>query len=260
MKKIFITSLFFTFFVTSFYSQNVDHFNGGNFIKRIEYNLEAFNPTSNLRSKDKIEKMFLGNFNAPIEFFYDPSFEAPSCFRLVRDTSISSYILELKYVSNYREAQQEASNKYELIGLSGEPSLFTNSEIDSIARINREISSKYYEELHKMYKIEVTSFIISNQFAEMLYKKMVSFLENFKARRDPPEVNSEDIPIFRFTSGGHSVTFRTVVEDEVWSLWIREPQGMASKMEDLCMQIIKDARNNQLDESKYISVLNSFEN
>ncbi|MPM72125.1 hypothetical protein SDC9_119098 [bioreactor metagenome] len=56
--------------------------------------------------------------------------------------------------------------------------------------------------------------------------------------------------------GGHSVVFRNVVDDELWSLSIRNPKGHPLK--ELCMQILTDAKTNQLDESKYMTVLNTF--
>ena len=107
---------------------------------------------------------------------------------------------------------------------------------------------KYFEELPKLFKIETRSFSINNQFAEELYKKMASFIDNFKAKGTPPII-----------SDGYSTTFRTVVEDEVWLLWIHNPQGSALKMADLCRRIITDAKENQLDEAKYLSVLDTFE-
>ena len=60
---------------------------------------------------------------------------------------------------------------------------------------------------------------------------MVSFIGTFKTKGALP-----------IMADGYSVTFRTVVEDEVWSLNIHIPQGNAFKKADLCRQIITDAR------------------
>ena len=99
-------------------------------------------------------------------------------------------------------------------------------------------------------KVETLSFPISDQFAGMLYSIMSSFIVNFKVKGIP--VLSVD---------GYSVTFRSVVDDEVWSLWMCNPRGnLSRKMAELCVQIITDARATKLDESKYITVLNTFEN
>jgi hypothetical protein len=95
--------------------------------------------------------------------------------------------------------------------------------------------------------IDSHSFPVSNQFAEVLYKKMVSLIANFKVVGIAPLVDD-----------GEGVTFRTVVEDEVWTLSIHAPQVDALKMCNICLQIIKDAKNNQLDEASYIRLLGDF--
>ena len=103
----------------------------------------------------------------------------------------------------------------------------------------------FYEELPKHFKVEIKSIPISKQFAEKLYKMMGSFIDNFKAKR----VSGKSFD-------GYSVSFRTVVADEVWSLGIHEPRGNAEIMTNLCMKIIKDAKDDQLDEAMNLSVLN----
>ena len=76
---------------------------------------------------------------------------------------------------------------------------------------------------------------------------MVFFINNFKSKGIPGIIMD-----------GYSVTFRTVVDDEVWSLDIHMPAGNAKIMADLCMQIITDAKANQLEESKYLSRLDNL--
>ena len=90
--------------------------------------------------------------------------------------------------------------------------------------------------LHKAYKVETRSYPISNRFAEKIYEEMVSTINNFKAKSVSMLVND-----------GYSVTFRTVVEDEVWTLNIHMPQGDALKMADLCRQIMADADADKLN-------------
>lgn len=99
--------------------------------------------------------------------------------------------------------------------------------------------------MFERYNIESFTFQVSPQFAEELHEKMVSFIGNFKGKGVPRRI-----------MGGHSVVFRNVVDDELWSLSIRNPKGHPLK--ELCMQILTDAKTNQLDESKYMTVLNTF--
>ena len=229
MKKIFIIGLIWVFFIPSVFSQNEGH---GFFVKRIEYKV--------LSAYSEKPGLFFGNFDAPVEFNYLPSSTAAmnkeliSSFRIVRN---SSNILEVKYISNYVEAEEAAKQKYPI-----QPGNITSEH-------NKTALAKQHEEMLKLYKIETLSFPISNRFAEKLYEKMVSLIDNFKAKGVPPVY-----------FGGYSVLFRNVVDDEVWSLRIDQPNGDALKMSDLCRQIIKDAISNKFDESKYITVLDSFEN
>ena len=246
MKRTIIICLLEGFFFSFIFSQNGDHPDGGAFLKRVENNL-YMKWLYNLSSKGNVEKLFFGEFNAPVEFFHEPSFEGASGFRIVRDSLKKSYTIELKHVSNYEEAQKEASNKYELFGIS-DLSSTPKDLCDKIREHNSAMTSKYFEELPKLFRIETKALSIGDQFAEKLYKKMGSFIEKFKVKGLPNGIDD-----------GYCVTFRTVVEDEVWSLWIHEPQGNALKMSNLCRQIIADAKENQLDEAKYISVLNTFE-
>jgi len=92
------------------------------------------------------------------------------------------------------------------------------------------------------------SFPISAQFAEILYKKAVSLIANFKATGISPLIGD-----------GYVVTFRTVVDDEVWSLKIHCPAGDALKMSNLCKQITMETlATGKPDESRYIKMLDDF--
>ena len=247
MKRIIIICFLAGFFFPFLFAQNGEHVEGGCFLKRVEYNLRIFKDGYNLDSKGDVEKLFFGDFNAPVEFFYEPSFEGASGFRVARDSLKTSYTFELKYVSNYEEAQKEASDKYKSIAIPYDW-VISGDIPDEIKEHNRAMRSKYREELPKLFKVETRSFSISNQFAEKLHEKMILFIDNIKAKG-----------VQRGVFDCYSVVFRNVVEDEVWSLYIHMPQGDALKMADLCSQIITDAKENQLDEAKYMSVLETFE-
>ena len=263
MKRIIFACFVCVFSISFAFSQNVEaHFYGGISLKRIENNMWGGVGIYNIKSKSDIEKLFFGDFNALIEFCYDPSSEVnpciPSGFRIIRDSLNSSYILEVKHISNYREASKEAkkeAKKMHMPQLSGLPVRLLDSlprdVSNQIREYIRSISDNnvyrkmYFEELSKHFKVEIKSIPISNQFAEKLYKMMGSFIDNFKAKGVAP-----------FGVDGYSVSFRTVVADEVWSLGIHEPRGNAEIMTNLCMKIIKDANDDQLDESMNLSVLN----
>ncbi len=259
MKKIVAISLLLGFFIPVALSQNVVHADGCHFLKRVEYNLIAkggkfkdftFHDCYNLQSKGEVEKLFFGDFNARTEFFYAPSFEGASGFRIVRDSLRKSYILEVKYISNYREASNEADKEARKeCNLIDIPIKLLDSLPRDIFNMvfdyNKSIRNKKYSELlPKLYKVETLSVAISDRFAEKLFQTVNSFIDNFKAKGVPPTILD-----------GYSVTFRTVVDDEVWSLYIHEPQGNALRMANLYQRIIKDTIANELNEAEYIKML-----
>jgi hypothetical protein len=245
MKKILsIVSICILFALFAF-SEEGDHMVGGGFLKRIEYNKGIFEDNFNFDSKGDVEKQFYGDFNAPVEFFFDSYFEGFFGFRLVKDSLKDTNILEVKFISNYKETQKKIQEKYPWRSLSSsEMESLSKDSLEIIKKQNYEIWQKGEEAKLVLYNIESRSFPISNKFAELLYKKSVSLIYKFKAIGIP--LGIED---------GYSSTFRTVVDDEVWSLKIHLPQGKALKMSDLYRQIINDGRNNQLDETSYIRSL-----
>jgi len=262
MKRITVVCFVCVFSVSFAFSQNAgEYHDGGHFSKKVEYNFMQ-NGVYNVKSKSDIEKLFFGDFNAMAEFYFDPSSEVnpciPSGFRIIRDSSDTYYILEIKHVSNYREAANEASTEVkkalerQIIDIPGKlmdslPGDIFNRIFDLNENIFKNKFEMYYEELPKHFKVEIKSIPISNQFAEKMYNMMVTFINNFKAKGIPPTIFD-----------GYSVTFRTVVDDEVWSLGIHMPNGKASLITNLCLDIISDANDGQVDESTYLSVLDNF--
>ncbi|GHV33233.1 hypothetical protein FACS1894177_09680 [Bacteroidia bacterium] len=114
---------------------------------------------------------------------------------------------------------------------------------------NREVDRiRLSDDLYKPYRPDSKTFRIKNEFAEKLHDKMAALIDNFKAKGVPPIIMD-----------GYSVTFRTVVEDEVWSLKIHLPRGNVLKMSDFCKQIILDADTSKLDETKFIELLEEMD-
>ncbi len=258
MKKIFIIIYFLWHFFPLFaFSQDRVHLQGGLFLQRMENNM--FQGQYNLKGKGDVEKLFFGDFNAMVEFTFSPSFEAafscpPFGFRIVSNSSNTSCILELKYVSNYEEAHREASKKHPSTGLSpAELSSISASRRTQIMEHNRTAFAKQEEEKFKLFKIENRTFPVSNQLAEKLHENMLSSIVNFEAK----EVSDPNIvPV---TRGGYSVTFRIVVGNAVlWSLCIQNPEGNTLELANLCRRIITDSGANQVNEKELINQLDEI--
>ena len=57
---------------------------------------------------------------------------------------------------------------------------------------------------------------------------------------------------------GFEVTFRCVMDDELWSLSIHCPQGKALQFSDLFRQLITDSFDNKMNETKYLKLLDEI--
>ncbi|WP_080905147.1 hypothetical protein [Parabacteroides sp. Marseille-P3160] len=260
MEKLLIVFIY-TLFAEGIFSQEGDHINGGRFLKTIEYNRTGWIENGyNIENKEDVEQLFYGRYNAPVEFLYDPTveycncYDGPSGFRLLMDSIKKSYILEVKYITNFKEAEEVAGMKYPLSGpptstfgsKPGEKPL-TSDEKKLLEKQGKERFKNNKEERIRLYNVKGLSFAVSDQFAEKLYNKTVSFIDNFKAKGAIPLIFD-----------GYSVSFRTVVGDELWSLNIHMPKGNAFKMATIYKQILEDAKKNIFEEDKYIRLLNDF--
>lgn len=124
---------------------------------------------------------------------------------------------------------------------------------------------KYFFEIkhfvgNKIYSRNVS---ISDVFARKFYDKMVSVIDNFKAIYEMLPIDEDgnridpNMEMEQFLDG-HTVTFRAVVEYELWTLKVHAPNGIAGKMDELCISILKNAKNNEFDETYYEKLLDSF--
>lgn len=179
----------------------------GHFLKRIENNyanrviVELPNGKTdgiyNLDSKSAMEKRFFGDFNAPVEYFVDPSFRPVTGFRIYPDSSGTSYLLETKTKDRTK---------------------------DTI--VSHQIS-------------------ISDQMANTIYAKTMHLIDTFTAKGKPDMIFDGDL-----------VTFRCVVQNELWTFTIHEPYGNVQKTSDLFRAMIADVEAGRFDEAKYREALN----
>jgi hypothetical protein len=233
-------------------SQNTGYHVGGHFTKRIDYNVNMKGTTEvdnsyNLEGKSILDRILFGNINSPIEFVLEG--DEVLAFRIVRNLQTDSYWLEImrmidiQKMYNARDFILAKVNKIYL-----PPEFIKTISMEGrnmILEHNREVNRiQLSDDLYKPYRPESKTLKIKNEFAEKLHDKMAALIDDFKAKGVPPEM-----------SDGYTVTFRTVVDDEVWSLNIHMPEGDALKMSDFCRQIIKDVEANKFNESNYTTLL-----
>ena len=237
----------------STFAQNYNHINGGCFKKTIEYNRSNalyIDPTliESVSKTDVYNKSnFFGDFNARVEYLYEPSFEGASGLRVVlrKKANEISYVLEVKYVYNYKKVMDELGKKYPIIGIPSELYNSIPQDIQDAINYKNQVTYKLrYEDKSIPFKVKTISIPISDEFADMLSKNITTGVKNFKAKG-----------IQSFFTDGDCATFSCVVDDEVWSLWIHEPQKGMLKLSDICREIITDTQNNNFNESKYMMLL-----
>lgn len=259
MNKNFVAFALVVLLHESAFSQKAEHVNGGAFTKTIEYNVAMAGVKDtdcvyNLKSKSVVDRIFFGVTNSPVEFVLETAFDGASAFRIVNDASGGVSAIEVmslpdseKLVETVRILSAQVNPIHIPGGLLNSTSL-TMNDMEKIGKHNKIAATALYDDsLYKPYRPKAISFKVSNELSEKLYAKMKRLIDGFKAEGIPPII-----------ADGYSVTFRCVVEDELWTLRIAMPQDKALLLSDICRQILTDAQAGRLDESKYLKSLDQL--
>jgi hypothetical protein len=98
---------------------------------------------------------------------------------------------------------------------------------------------KQKEESFSLYKVETINCPVTSDYAEKLYSTTVTAIQNFKGKGVPPIIFD-----------GVYVTFRCIVEDELWTLTVHQPGGEIKQLFDMCNQLIEDIKGQKLEIKK----------
>ena len=209
----------------------------------------------NIESKSPLEKVLFGNTNAKIEFVVEPSFEGAYGIRVIKDSSETSSSLEVKRIINWKEVEKQMQKAFPVKGYTIQELNAKIAEREKMSEEERELSilksrirnEKREKESLKRYQVHTFIIPISDLFAEKLYAKFVSFIDDFKAKELEPNLLMGD---------GETTVFRCIVDQEIWTLSIPfKTEEKARELSDLCKRIIEDAEAGRFDESKYIGSL-----
>ena len=209
----------------------------------------------NIESKSPLEKVLFGNTNAKVEFVVEPSFEGAYGIRVIKDSSETSSSLDVKRIINWKEVEKQMQKAYPVKGYTIQELNATIAEREKMSEEERELSilksrirnEKREKESLKRYQVHTFIIPISDLFAEKLYAKFVSFIDDFKAKELEPNLLMGD---------GETTVFRCIVDQEIWTLSIPfKTEEKARELSDLCKQIVEDAEAGRFDESKYIGSL-----
>ena len=209
----------------------------------------------NIESKSPLEKVLFGNTNAKIEFVVEPSVEGAYGIRVIKDSSETSSSLEVKRIINWKEVEKQMQKAFPVKGYTIQELNAKIAEREKMSEEERELSilksrirnEKREKESLKRYQVQTFIIPISDLFAEKLYAKFVSFIDDFKAKELEPNLLMGD---------GETTVFRCIVDQEIWTLSIPfKTEEKARELSDLCKQIVEDAEAGRFDESKYIGSL-----
>lgn len=212
----------------------------------------------NIESKSPLEKVLFGNTNAKIEFVVEPSFEGAYGIRVIKDSSETSSSLEVKRIINWKEVEKQMQKAFPVKGYTIQELNAKIAEREKMSEEERELSilksrirnEKREKESLKRYQVHTFIIPISDLFAEKLYAKFVSFIDDFKAKELEPDLLMGD---------GETTVFRCIVDQEIWTLSIPfKTEEKARELSDLCKRIIEDAEAGRFDESKYIGRLEDY--
>ena len=212
----------------------------------------------NIESKSPLEKVLFGNTNAKVEVVVEPSFDGAYGIRVITDSSETSSSLEVKRIINWKEVEKQMQKAFPVKGYTIQELNAKIAEREKMSEEERELSilksrirnEKREKESLKRYQVQTFIIPISDLFAEKLYAKFVSFIDDFKAKELEPNLLMGD---------GETTVFRCIVDQEIWTLSIPfKTEEKARELSDLCKRIVEDAEAGRFDESKYIGRLEDY--
>ncbi|WP_019539229.1 hypothetical protein [Proteiniphilum acetatigenes] len=261
MKATLILLILVAFTSNLIMSYPVNHVNGGKYLKTIEYNVIHPGVTEdaniyNLKHKSVIDRLFFGTKNAFVEFVFTDSPEGSNeaaVFRIIKNRQDDSYELEVMRLQNldvyYNKLKNVLLEKSTPIVTPFWLSTVVSRETENRIREHNKqaILLENQDNLYKPYRPEPLKLQINKELAEKIHDKTSILIENFKGVGIP--LNIVD---------GFEVTFRCVMDDELWTLSIHCPQGKALRFSSLFRQIIADGFDNKFDQSKYLKLFDEI--
>lgn len=199
--------------------------------------------TCNFESKNDEEKLLFGDFNAPVEFIFAPSFDGISGLRIYQDSLNQSYLLEAKRVTNWEEVNNQLKAEFPS---DRKVSTITLTQWEEKKKQMEANKARKREEWLLRQTIFTQVVQISDTLAVRFYETVAKAIG--KARK---ELKTNAI-----INDGDEVVFRCVVGDELWTLKYHQPEGEYKALSDLFRRMIADVEAGTFDEAKYLEALN----
>jgi len=211
----------------------------------------------NLKSKDVLQRKFFPDNNGIVEFFEVPSFRPELGFRIVKKDD-SRYVLEIKQIGNWQEIKIRLDEEYPLQIPSKTIPKEKRDEMNRVYKENTQRRSVAQREMINEYWIVTKDINISEAFSNEIYNAFVILIGNYKSKDNDYVIQPDGskMIISRVQFDGSQMTFRCVVENELWSFTIGKAFNKIDKLTEICNEIMQEGtRSNNLDERKYIKQL-----
>jgi hypothetical protein len=217
------------------------------FKKNIEFNYYG-SGFHNLNVKTDIERLLFPRHNSYVEFFINPSFSGSYGFCIDKSNDLNSYSLSIKQVVNWNEVHDSLQKEFPTKRIDHKTLMsLSKEESREIAEYNNRIYDLSKKEALLRYLINTDTLFISQDLANALHNTIVDLIDKFVGKGKPATIKD-----------GYTATFRCVVNDEVWSFYIKMPSGKFGELTQLCNQIVEDGKANHFNESKYLTILNDI--
>lgn len=252
MKKITLALIISLFLTSLAFAQKSEVIQSARYSKTIESNRTAAG-MYNLDSKSDNERLLFGDFNAPVEFLFVPSFDGISGWRIYRDSLDKGYLLEVKRVTNWEEVNDQLNAEFPS---DREVRTITQAQWEEQKKQMKESRERRREEWLRRQKVRTESVPISDTLAERLKAAITGAIGRAQPVEKKSSKSGDDIKIVKIIKDGDEAVFRCIAGDKLWTLKYHVPEGDFKALSDLFRQMIADVEAGTFDEAKYIGALN----
>lgn len=246
MKKILSTTLFSVCLVGVSFAQKSETIESIRYFKTVEPNRTADGRYNLSGKRYDVEKLLVGDFNAPAEYFYAPSFDGAASLQIYRDSLDKTYLLETKRITNWDEVNDYINKTYPP---NRKVRTLTLAQWEEIRERSRQRRAERDSDRLSRYHILTRTVPVSDTLADRIYKAVKQAVGY--ARKEL-KMNGQ-------IADGYTAIFRCVVGDELWSLNYHIPEGEYKTLSDLFRQMIADVESGCFEEEKYIGAFTYLE-
>lgn len=242
MKRKILTILLSVCLFGVSFAQKSEVIQSTRYFKTVEPNRTADGRYNLSGKRYDVEKLLVGDFNAPAEYFNTPSFDGAAELRIYRDSTDKTYLLETKRITNWDEVNDYINKTYPP---DRKVRTLTLAQWEEIRERSRERRAERDSDRLSRYHILTRTIPVSDTLAGRIYGIIKQAVGNAR----------KELKMDGLITDGYTAIFRCVVGDELWSLNYHIPEREYKMLSDLFRQMIADVEAECFEEEKYIKTL-----